>query len=274
MLRKSHRRRNLQSQGGNRNVAAPGHPDGHQVLGGHLNGQEAGATTAKEIATAPVSTESWRENVTDRGRRGRAGTAIGKEETEGTGRDDGPAAQTGTESVDEVAAAAGTERATAERKKETAGMTETGGRTGITTKIEALRGRGPEIKRAGQRLMTGGIKTTGRGTEMRGRPKGRAGAEAGRGGTKVEERRRAGNGSAATVERESGRETESSALTNGVAAERGVIISESPATTTANIVTADGVKALSKCHLQQYYFFYSCVSLPLFFSTSRLVCSL
>lgn len=272
MFRRRRRRRKLQSQGGKGNDDAPGHPDGHQALGGHPNGHVAGATTVTETATAPALTESWRGSVTARGRRGRAGTGIGTEGTEETGRDDDPAAQTGTktgESVEEVAAAAGTERANVETKKETAGMTGTGERTGSsTTKIEVLRGRGPGIKRAGERLMTGGIKTTGRGTEKRGRPRDQAGVEAGRGGTKVGQRIRAGKESAVTAEIETGRETESSVLTNVVVAKRGAIISESPVMTTVNIVNAEGVTALSKCRLQQYYYFFSCVFLPLLFQLS------
>ncbi len=230
----------------------PGHPDGHRAPEGHPNGQGAGATTARETATAPALTESWRGSGTARGRKGRAGTGIGREGTEGTGRGDGPAAQTGTktgENVEEVAAAAGNEGASAETKKETAGTTGAGGRTGNTIKIEALRGRSPGIKRAGERPMTGGIKTTGRGTERRGRPKGRAGVEAGRGSTKAGERRRAGKESAATAERGTGRETEISALTNVVVAKRGAIISGSPVMTIVNIVNAEGVRALSKCRL-------------------------
>lgn len=233
---------------------SPGPQDGRRAPGDHPNGQGAEATTGRETATAPALTESWRGSVTARGRRGRAGIGIGTVGTEGTGRDDGPAAQTGTESVEEVAAAAGTERANVETKTETAGMTGARGRTGSTIKIEAPRGRGPGIKRAGERLMTGGIKTTGRGTERRGRQKGRAGVEAGRGSTKVGQKRRAGEESAATAEIETGREMESSVLTNVVVAKRGAIIRESPVTTIVNIVNAEGVIALSKCRLQQYYF--------------------
>lgn len=96
--------------------------------------------------------------------------------------------------------------------------------------------------------MTGGTKTTGRGTEKRGRPK-RAGVEAGRGSTKVGERRRAGKESAATAERETGREMENSVLTNVVVAKRGAIISESPVMTIVSIVVAEGVRALSKWRL-------------------------
>lgn len=149
-----------------------GHPDEHQAPEGRLNDQGAGATTVRKIATALVLIESWKGSVIGRGKRGRAETGIG---TEGTGKDAGPAAQTGTktgENVEEVTAAAGTEGVNAKIKKETVGMTGAGGRTGITIKIEALRGRGPRIRRAGERLMTGGTKMTGRGTEKRGRPKG------------------------------------------------------------------------------------------------------
>lgn len=253
-----------------------GHPDGHRALGGHPNGQEAGATTVREIATAPASTESWRGSVTARGKREKAGTGIGTGGTEGTGTGDDPAAQTGIktgESVEEVAAAAGTERANVETKKEMAGTTGAGGRTGNIIKTEALRERGPGIKRTGERPMTEGIKTTGRGTEKTGNPKGRVGVEAGRGGTKVEERRRTGKEMAATAEIETGRETESSVLINEVVAKRGATISESPAMTIVNIVNAEGVRALSKCHLQHYFYFCSCV-FPSFFSTSCLVCHL
>lgn len=191
--------------------------------------------------------------MTGKGRRGRAGTAIGTETggTEGTGRGGGRAAQRGTktgENAGEVAAAAGNEETNAETKKETAGMTGAGERTGITIKIGAQRGRGPGTRRAEERLTTGGIKTTGRGTGKRGRPRGRAGVEAGRGSTRVG-RRRAGKGSAATAEIETGSETESSVLTNVVVAKRGVIISVSPVMTIVNIVNAEGVRALSKCRL-------------------------
>lgn len=151
----------------------PGHPGGRRAPEGHPSGRGAEATTARKNATAPASTESWRESVTARRRRGTAGTGI--EGTEGTGRDGGPAVQTGTktgENVEEVAVAAGNEGTNARTKKETAGRTRAGGRTGNTTKIEALRGRGPRIKRPGERLTTGGTKTTGRGTEKRGKPKG------------------------------------------------------------------------------------------------------
>lgn len=188
MLRRTRKRRNLQRQGGKGNGVVPGHLDEHQALVGHPKGQGAEATTVKETAMAPALTESLRGSVTVRGRRGRAGTETGIEGTEGTGRDDDLAAQTGTktgENVDEVAAAAETERANVETKKEMVGMTGAGGRTGSTIKIEALRGRGPGIKRPGERLTTGGIKMTGIDTEKRGRPRGRAGVEAGKGGTRA-----------------------------------------------------------------------------------------
>lgn len=177
--------------------------------------------------------------MTGKGRRGRAGIGI---ETEGTGKDGGHAAQTGpkiAENVEEVTAVAETERVNAETKKETVGMIGAGGRTGIITKIEAARGRDPEIKRTEEKLMTGGIKMTG--TEKRGRAKGQAGVEAGREGTKVGEKRRAGKESAATAERETGREMENSVLTSVVVAKRGVIISVSLAMIIVNTVSAEGV---------------------------------
>lgn len=250
MLRRRRRRTKppSQNQGSKGNDAAPGRPDGHQAPEGHPNGQGAGATTARKNATAPALTENWRGSVTARGRRGREG--IGIEGTGGKGSDGGLAAQTGTktdENAEEAAVAAGTAGANVETKKETAGMTRAGGRTGNTIKIEAWRGRSPGIRRTGERPMTGGIKTTGRGTEKRGRPKGRAGVEAGRRDTKVVERRRAGRESLATAEIKTGRETEHSVLTNVVVAKRGAIIPESPVMTIVNIVNADGVRALSKC---------------------------
>lgn len=230
----------------------PGPPDGHRAPGDLLSGQGAGAIIVSENATAPPLIMSWRGSATGRGRRGRAGTEIGTEETEETERGDDPEAQTETktdENVEEVAAAAGSEGANVETKRGTEGMTGARGRTGITTKIEALRGSGPGIKRTGERLMTGGIKMTGRDTEKRGRRKGRAGVEAGRGDTKVGERRRPGNESAATAERGTGIETENSVLTNVVVAKTRAIISESPVMTIVNIVNAEGVRALSNCHL-------------------------
>jgi len=279
----------------------------------------------RKNATAPALTESWIGSATARRRRERAGA----EESEGTGRDDGPAVQTGTrtaKNIRKVAAAARTEETNAETKKETAGMTRARGRTGNTTKREALRGRGPRTKRteerpmtkrteertmtkrteerkttkrteerkttkrteertmtkrteertttkrteerpmtkrtggipmtkrteertttkrAGERPKTGGIKTTGRGTEKTGRPKGRVGVAARTGSTKVGVKRRAGKESS---ERETGRETENSALTNVVVAKRRATITISPVTTTGNT----GVGALSKCRLPAF----------------------
>lgn len=194
--------------------------------------------------------------------REKKGIGIGRGETEGTGKDGGPAVLTGTKtggSVEEVAAAAETERVNVETKTETAGTTAAGGRKGITIKIEAPRGRGRERKRAGERLMTEGIKMTGRGTEKRGNLSGRAGVEAGKEGTKAAERRRAGKEIVATAGIESGRETESSAPTNGAAAKRGATISESRVTTIVDIVNADGARALIKCHLQKDFYSCSCV---------------
>lgn len=224
----------------------PGHPGGHRAPVGRPNGPGAGATIARESATGPASIESWRESVTGRGRRGKAGTETGRGGTEGTGKGDAPVARTETESAREAAAVAGTVGASARRRKGTAGMTGAGGRTGITIKTEALRGRGPGIRRAGERLTTAGTRTIGKGTGTRGRPKGPAGVEAERGDTKVGQRRRAGNGSAATAGRGTGREMENSALTNAVAAKRGATISESPAMT---IVDIEAVRASSKCCL-------------------------
>lgn len=224
----------------------PGHPGGHRAPVGRPNGPGAGATIARESATGPALIESWRESVTGRGRRGKAGTETGRGGTEGTGKGDAPVARTETESAREATAVAGTVGASARTRKGTAGMTGAGGRTGITIKTEALRGRGPGIRRAGERLTTAGTRTIGKGTGTRGRPKGPAGVEAERGDTKVGQRRRAGNGSAATAGRGTGRETENSALTNAVAAKRGATISESPAMT---IVDIEAVRASSKCCL-------------------------
>lgn len=233
---------------------SPGPPDGHRAPGDLLNGQGAGATTAIENAMVQALTTSWRGSVTGRGRRGRAGTEIGTEgteETEETGRGDDPEAQTETktdENVEEAAAAAGSEEANVKTKRGTEEMTGARGRTGITTKTAALRGSGLGIKRTGEKLMTGGIKTTGTGTERRGRQKGRVGVEAGRRGTKVGRRRRAGRESAPTAEKGTGIETENSVPTNVVVAKTGAIISESPVMIIVNIANAEGVRALSKCH--------------------------
>lgn len=241
-----------------------GHPDAHPALGGHPKGQGAGATIVRKTVMAPALTASWRGSVTVKGKRGKAGTGIGREGTEGRGREDGPAAQTGIrtdESVEEVTAAAGTERASVETKKETAAMTGAGGRTGNIIKIEALRERSPGTRRTGEKLMTGGIKTTGRGTGRKGKPKGQAGVEAGKGSTKVEERRRTGKEIVATAEIESGREMESNALTK-----RGATITESQVTTIVDIVNAEGVRAPTKRRLQQCFYFCSRVFLPFFLS--------
>lgn len=244
-----------------------GRPDVHPALGGHPKGRGAGATIVRKTVMAPALTASWRGSATVSGKRGRVGTGIGREGTEGTGRGDGPAAQTGIrtgESVEEVTAAAGTGRASVETKKETAAMTGAGGRTGNTIKIEALRERGPGTRRAGQKLMTGGIKTTGRGTGRIGKPRGQAGVEAGKGSTKVVERRRAGKETAATAEIESGSEMESSALTK-----RGATITESQATTIADIVNAEGVRAPTKRVFTSAPVFFFLFSFP-----SCLICHL
>lgn len=191
-------------------------------------------------------TVSWRGSVTGREK---SGTATGRGGTEGTGRGDGHAALTGIKTGGSAeAAAAATGRANVGRKTETAGRSAADGRRGITTKREALIKRSLERRRAGERLTTEGIKTTGRGTGRRGRRRGRAGVEAGKGGTRVAERRRAGR-----AEMESGRGTESSAHTNGVAAKRGATISGSRATTTAGIANAGEAGAPSKCRLQKYF---------------------
>lgn len=218
-------------------------------------------------AMAPVLIGSWRGNETGRERRERAGTGTETETGTGTGRgrergaieeigrDDGPAAQTETktgENADGVAVAAGNEGVNEETKRGTGVMTEAGRRTGITTKIGAVTGSGPEIRRAGERLMRGDTKMTGTGTGRRGRPNAPAGAEAGRGGTKVveqTERKRAGKGSAVTAERGTGTETESSVLTNVVTAKRRAIVSESPAMTVVNM-NAVGARASRKCPLR------------------------
>lgn len=252
MLKRSRRRKKplTQSQGSKEKDDAQGHPGGPPAPKGHPNGQGAEATTVRETATGPASTESLRGSETVRGRRERAGTVIGIEGTEGTGRGGAPAVQTGTkndENARGVAVLAGNEGVNVETKTEMAGMTGAGGRTGSTIKIEVQKGRGPGIERTGVRLMTRGIKMTGTDTEMRGRPKGQAGVEAGRGGTRVGLRRRAGKEIAATTE--TGRKMESSALTNVVVAKRGAIISGSLVTTMVDTVNAEGVIALSKCHL-------------------------
>lgn len=72
-------------------------------------------------------------------------------------------------------------------------------------------------------------------------------------------KKRAGKESAATAERETGRETENSVRTSGAVAKRGVIIRASLAMTIVNIVNAEGVRALSKCHLAAILLLYFCV---------------
>lgn len=253
-------RQRSQSQGDKGNGATPGHLDGHQAPEGRPNGRGAEATTAREIATAPALIGSWKESVTGRRRRGTAGTETEKGETEGTGKDDVPVAQTETKTDEkgkEVAAAAGTVGMNAGKKKEMEEMKGAGERTGITIRIEALRGKSPGIRRTEQRRMIGGIKMKGTDTGKTGRQRGQAGVEAETGGIKAEERRRAGRESAATVERETESETENNVLTNAVVAKRGAIISGSPAMITVNIAIAEGVRALSK---RQQYYFYSCFS--------------
>lgn len=108
-----------------------GHQNRHQVQKSPPNGQGAGATTARKNDTAPALTESWRGSGTARRKRGGA-------ESEGTGRNGGPAAQTETKTEGSVKrVAAGTERTNAGTKKETAGTTRTRGKRGNTIKTEA-----------------------------------------------------------------------------------------------------------------------------------------
>lgn len=227
-----------------------GAQDERRAPEGLLNVQGAGATIARENATARALIANWRENATARGRRERAGTETGTEETGEKERGGDLAAPRGTKSdvnAEGVAAAAGTEGTNEEIKRGTEGMTGAGGRTGITTKTGGQRENGPGIKRAGERLMTGDIKRTGRGTERRGRPNGPAGVEAERRGTKVEGKRKAGSGNEATAEKGTGIETENSDLTDVVVAKTGATISESPVMIIVNTVNADGVRALSNC---------------------------
>lgn len=80
------------------------------------------------------------------------------------------------------------------------------------------------------------------------------------------EKKRAGKESAATAERETGRETESRALTSGAVAKNGVIISVSLAMTIVNMVNAEGVRALSKGHLAAILLLLLCFSSFFFFS--------
>lgn len=224
-----------------------GHPGELQAPGGLRNGRGAEVTIGKKNATGLALTVSWRGSVTGREK---SGTGTGRGGTEVTERGDGRAALTGIRtggSAEEAAATAGTGRPSDGTRTERAGTTAADGRRGSTIKIEALTERGLERRRAGERLTTEGIKTTGRGTGRRGRPSGRAGVEAGKGGTRVAETRRAGR-----AEMESGRGTGSSALTNGAAAKIGVTISGSRATTTAGIVNAREAGASTKC-LQKYF---------------------
>lgn len=184
---------------------------------------------------------SWRESAIARGKRGTVGTGG----TEGTGKDGDHVAQTGTERPKEASAAAENGEANAGRKKETEQKTGAGRKTGITIRTEAPRGKGPETGRTGQRMTNGGIKRIETDTGRTGKPKGRVGAEAEKGGIKAGRRRRAGKETAATAE--SGTESGTgSALTNAAAAKRGVAISESPATSTVNTENGKEVRARSK----------------------------
>lgn len=243
-------------------LSSLGHPDGHRAPEGHPNGLGAGATIARGTAMAPALTESWRESVTGRGRRGKAGTKTGTGGTEGTGKDDAPVARTGTENAGEVAVAAGSVRANARRRKGRGRTIEAGGRTGITIKTEAVRGSVPGIRRAGGRPMIGGTRMIGNGTGKRGKPRDRAGVEAERGDTKVEERRRAGKGSAATAGSGIESETGNRALTNVVVVKRRATISASPAMITVDTVNAGVVRASSKRRLAAILLIF----LPFFFS--------
>lgn len=203
----------------------------------------------------PALTVSWRGSAIVRGKRGKAEIEIG---TEGTGTGGGPAAQTGPksgESAEKVAAAAGTERASVETKRETAAMTGSGGRRGSIIKTGVQRERGPGTRRAGENQMTEDTKRTGTGTGTRGRPRGQAGVVAGTGSLKAAERRKAGNEIAATAGRESERGTESSDPTKGAAAKSGATTSESPVTITANTASAGGVGAPSKTRFPKYFYF-------------------
>lgn len=231
---------------GSTSVFLAGRPDERRLLGGHPGGRGAGVTIKRKNATGPALIVSWRGSVTVRGKRGKAEIAIG---TEGTGTGDGPAAQTGTksgESAEEAAVAAGTERASAETKRETAAMTGTGGRRGSIIKTGVQRERSPGTRRAEETQMTEDTKRTGTGTGTRGRPRGQARVEVGRGSIKAAERRKAGNEIAATAETESERETESSGPTKGAAAKSGATTSGSPVTITVNTANAGRVGAPSK----------------------------
>lgn len=222
-----------------------GRPDELRAPGGLLNGQGAEATIGRKIATGQALTASWRGSATGREK---SGTGTGRGVSGVTGRGGGHAAPTGIKSggsAEEVAAAAA--RVSVATKTETAARSAADGRSGITTKIEALTERGPERRRAGERLTTEGTKTTGRGTERRGRPRGQAGVEAGKGGTRAGETRRAGR-----AETASGRGTGSSAPTSAAAAKSGATISGSRATTTASIVNAGEARAPTKRRLPNY----------------------
>lgn len=189
-------------------------------------------------ATGRALTESWRESGTGRGRRGTEGTETGRG---GTGKDGDHVVQTGTGNAKEVAAAAEKGGANAGRRKETEKIG-AGRRTGITTRTGALRERGPETGRAEQRTTTGDTKTIETDTGKTGRPKGRVGAEAEKGGIRAAQRKRPGREIAATAK--SGKE---SAPTNVAAAKRGVATSEIPAMSiVVNTVNGKEARALSK----------------------------
>lgn len=240
-----------------------GPPDGRQAPDVLQNGQGAEATIVNENAMAPALIASWKGSEIGSGRRKMAGTKIGIEGIGGTGRGDDPAARIETKtggSVEEVAAAVGTEGVNEKTKTGMEGTIGARGRTGITTKKKAPKGTGPGIKRAGEKMMTGSIKRTGRGTEKRRRQRSRAGVKARRGSIKVVVRRRAKKESTATAKRKTEREMESCALTNVVVAKRGAIISESLVTTIVNIVNGEGVRALSKCPLRAILLLLLCFS--------------
>lgn len=180
----------------------------------------------------------------------RSETGIGTEGNGAIETDGGRAAQTGTKtvvSVKEAAAAAGTGEMSEETKRGMELMTGAKGKTGTTTKTGALRESGHGIERAGKKRRTEDIKMKGNDTETRGRPKGRAGVEAGKKGTKLE-KKKVGNVNEATAERENetGTEKENRGLTNVVVAKKGAIIHVSLVMTIVNIVNAEGVRALIK----------------------------
>lgn len=195
----------------------------------------------------PALTVSWSGNVTAKRR---SETEIGREENGEIETDGGHAAQTGTKTAvnaEEAVAAAGTGEMSEETKRGTEVMTEAKGKTETTTKTGAPRESGHGIERAGKRRRTEDIKMIGSDTERRGRPKGRAGVEAGRKGTKLE-KKKVGNVSEATAKRgnETGTGKENHGLTNVVVAKKGAIISGSLVMTIVNIVNAEGVRALIK----------------------------